>query len=118
MLRADIARPMLNEKLTEAGASVADLTIYQTKTAASLPEKVARALRDYRIDYVTFTSSSTVRNFVQMLGDASLLDGVKLASIGPITSKTAIELGLTLSVEATRYDIDGLIEAIVASEQA
>ncbi|QNN22081.1 uroporphyrinogen-III C-methyltransferase [Planctomycetales bacterium ZRK34] len=117
MLRADIARPALNEKLTEAGATVDDLTIYQTKTAESLPDDVVEALRDKRVDYVTFTSSSTVRNFVQLLGDASLLEDVKLASIGPITSKTAAELGLTLSVEAMRYDIDGLIEAIVTAER-
>ncbi len=116
MLRADIARPALRERLTQAGASVEDLCIYQTVASKDLPEDVWQALRDGRVDYVTFTSSSTVRNFVELLGrEGSVLDGVKIASIGPITSATVRELGLKVAVEAERFNIAGLVEAICGS---
>jgi len=114
MLRADIARPALKEKLTEAGAQVDDLSIYQTKKVESLPDHVVDALRGKSVDYVTFTSSSTVRNFIDLLGgERDTLDGVALASIGPITSKTMGELDLKPTGEAEKHNIAGLIEAIV-----
>jgi len=114
MLRADIARPVLRERLVEAGAIVEDLCIYVTRTARSLPEPVLEALRESRVDWVTFTSSSTVRNLLEMLGhERRLLANVKLASIGPITSQTLREAGLSVYVEAQRYNIDGLVQALV-----
>jgi uroporphyrinogen-III synthase len=67
-------------------------------------------------DWITFTSSSTVRNFVAMAGAeaiAGVLAGVKVASIGPITSATARELGIEVTVEASVFTMDGLVEAIL-----
>lgn len=114
MLRADIARPALREKLTEAGARVEDLPVYRTKPAEALPEALIEALQQKRVDWITFTSSSTVRHFLELLGDRrGLLEGVKLASIGPVTSQTVRELGLTVALEAERHDIAGLVEALV-----
>ncbi|MBI1370457.1 MAG: uroporphyrinogen-III C-methyltransferase [Planctomycetes bacterium] len=116
MLRADIARPVLAQKLADAGASVDDVSIYETKTSAALPDEVIEALREKKVDYVTFTSSSTASNFVELLGkDREILEFVKIASIGPITSQTARNLGLDVHIEATTYNIDGLIAAIVAA---
>jgi uroporphyrinogen III methyltransferase / synthase len=113
LLRADIARPALRQKLTEAGAIVQDLCLYETRCPPGLPEDVLSALRRRRVHLITFTSSSTVRNFVDLLGqERPLLEGVTLASIGPITTQTLRDLGLTPNVEATEYDIDGLVAAI------
>jgi len=61
--------------------------------------------------WITFTSSSTVKNFVALAG-ADSLAGVKIASIGPITSATARELGLTVHAEANPHTVAGLIEAV------
>jgi uroporphyrinogen III methyltransferase/synthase len=63
-------------------------------------------------DWITFTSSSTVGNFVAAAG-AAALEGVKVASIGPITSKTARSLGIEVTVEAASFTIDGLVDAIL-----
>lgn len=114
LLRADIARPALPELLTQAGAQVTDLAIYQTRLARELPVDVLEALWQRQVEWVTFTSSSTARNLVQLLGEeANLLESVKIASIGPITSRTVRELGYAVAAEAKRSDIDGLVEAIV-----
>jgi len=63
-------------------------------------------------DYVTFTSSSTVRNLTEALGDRFPAEA-RIVSIGPITSEAAREAGLDVAVEAERHDIDGLIEALL-----
>ena len=63
-------------------------------------------------DWITFTSSSTVRNFVSMAG-AGAIAGAKVASIGPIASATARELGIEVSVEASVFTVDGLVEALL-----
>jgi uroporphyrinogen III methyltransferase/synthase len=68
-----------------------------------------------KADYVTFTSSSTVRNFVEALGDRDgLPESTRVVSIGPVTSGTARELGVRVDVEAARHDIDGLVSALLA----
>lgn len=116
LLRADIARPALAEKLAAAGAPVDDVAAYRTLAVDALPESVLDALRDRRIDWLTFTSSSTARNLIDLLPDRSLIEGVKIASIGPSTSATIEQLGLTVTTEAERADITGLIQAILATE--
>ena len=118
MLRADIARPALPLLLTEAGAMVTELTVYETRLAASLPEPVWAALRERRVDWVTFTSSSTARNMAELLGDErGLLEGVRVASIGPITSDTLRGLGLEPTVEAETSNVQGLVDVLVAAAQ-
>jgi len=77
---------------------------------------VLERLADGSVDVVTFTSSSTVRNFVELAKGIDLADAMKdvlVASIGPITSDTARELGLTVGFEASEYTIPGLVQAIV-----
>ena len=114
LLRADIARPALPKLLGDAGAEVLELAIYETQLAPALPDTVMEGLQAGRIDWVTFTSSSTARNFVELLGaKRAVLGSIKTASIGPITSKTMRELGLEVTVEATTSNIDGLVEAMV-----
>ena len=117
MLRADIARPALRQRLGDAGAVVDDLAIYETKPPVALPNDVLTALGKGNVDWITFTSSSTVRNTIELLGpEAGLLKRVKIASIGPITSATVRRLGFDVSVEAGTSSLDGLITAMVEEE--
>ena len=114
--RADIARAILPDTLqNEMGAIVNDVVAYRTVRGGGDATILKELLEEGMIHYVTFTSSSTVKNFVEML-DANnlhdLLKGVKLVSIGPITSESARDLGLTIDIEATEYTIDGLVEAL------
>ncbi len=121
LLRADIARPALVTLLEEAGAVVNEVTAYQTKIAAALPQPVLDALGEGRVDWITFTSSSTAANLVQLLGgpgNLQLLRGVRLASIGPITSQTMRDCGLTVTVEARRHTIPGLVAALAGFDQS
>ncbi|MGQ9497243.1 MAG: uroporphyrinogen-III C-methyltransferase [Desulfotomaculales bacterium] len=113
--RADIARKLLAEALAELGAEVTEVAVYRTVPVAKDAAPVRRALDRGEIDVVTFTSSSTVHNFVSLVGPgeaAALLAGCVVASIGPITSRTARAYGIRVDVEAERYTIDGLVEAI------
>jgi uroporphyrinogen III methyltransferase/synthase len=116
LLRADIARPLLRDRLTEAGAAqVDDVAVYQTQRAASLPTELVEALERGDVHWITFTSSSTARNFVELLGPdyAKQLKGIRLASIGPITTQTLRELKLRPSAAAEQFNIGGLIQAMV-----
>ena len=116
LLRADIARPVLRDRLRENGAAeVRDVAIYETRPAAELPRHLLEALDARQVTWVTFTSSSTAANFARLLGSGyrTALVGVRLASIGPITSRTLREQGLEPSVEAKTFNIDGLVAAII-----
>jgi uroporphyrinogen III methyltransferase/synthase len=106
--RAAEARDVLPDALAARGAEVEVLPLYDT-VAEALGEPIEEA------DYVTFTSSSTVRFFME---SAALPDGARVVSIGPVTSATARELGLEVHVEASQHDIDGLVEALLADAGA
>jgi len=111
--RAAQARDVLPDALRERGAEVDVTSLYET-VADPLSDAEIAAVG--RADYVTFTSSSTVRFFFAAAGDA-LGPGVRLASIGPVTSQTLREHGHEPDVEAERHDIDGLIAALVADAE-
>jgi len=114
--RADIARKILPEALTTLGAQVDEVTAYRTVLGAGDAEDIRDMLAKGSIDLITFTSSSTVRNFVTLLEAAApgqLVGEAKVASIGPITSATARELGLPVHIEAHEYTINGLVQAIL-----
>lgn len=114
LARAAGARDVLPRALAEAGAEVTDVATYQAAPTAQLPEAARKALRERRIDAVTFTSSSTVTSFMKLLGnERDLLGGVRIACIGPITAAAARDLGLEVAIEACEYTTDGLIAALV-----
>ncbi len=116
--RADIARKVLPQALREMGAVVDDVATYRTVLGAGNAQLLREMLAQKKIQILTFTSSSTVKNFVKMIGSENLnelLEGVTVASIGPITSNTARELGIKVTVEAEEYTIDGLVQAIINS---
>ena len=112
--RAAGARDVLPDALRERGVEVDVLALYET-VAEPLSEvdleKVERA------DYVTFTSSSTVRFFLASAGKR-LSSRTRLISIGPVTSAALRESGLEPHVEASRHDIEGLVEALVRDAEA
>ncbi|HEY3242241.1 MAG TPA: uroporphyrinogen-III synthase, partial [Phycisphaerae bacterium] len=89
LLRSNLARPALREALVAAGAEYDDIPIYRTGRPAKLPDAARQMLLAGQIDWATFTSSSTFVNLIALLGaDAQrALHGVRIASIGPITSK-------------------------------
>jgi uroporphyrinogen III methyltransferase/synthase len=107
--RAAEARSVLPDSLRERGARVDDVALYDT-VAEPLGDSERAALE--RATYVTFTSSSTVRFLLE--SGVRPPAGARIVSIGPITTGTAEEHGLTVDVEAERHDIDGLVEALVA----
>jgi uroporphyrinogen III methyltransferase / synthase len=111
--RAAEARDVLPEALRGRGAEVDVVALYETVREA--PEAAAvEAARS--ADYVTFTSSSTVRNLTEALGDR-FPRGARVVSIGPITSEAARDAGLEVAIEAARHDVDGLVEALLHDAQ-
>jgi uroporphyrinogen III methyltransferase/synthase len=106
--RAAEARDLLPDALRERGAEVDVVALYDTR-AEPLSDGQLDAASS--ADYVTFTSSSTVRFFHDAGGRVA--DGTRVVSIGPVTSETARELGMRVDVEAERHDIDGLVQALL-----
>lgn len=114
LARAQEARDALPDALQAAGAEVVTVAGYRTVPARDQRYDLLGALREKKIHAVTFTSSSTVRNFISILGEANLnlLTGMILASIGPLTTRTLEDAGLSPQVEAATYTIPGLVEAL------
>lgn len=110
--RARVARDVLPDALRERGAAVEVVDLYETVAERLSDDERAAA---GAADYVTFTSSSTVRFFLEALGGPEALSPTtRLVSIGPVTSATLREHGLEPHVEAARHDVDGLVEALLA----
>ena len=115
LARAAEARDALPELLREAGALVEVVEAYRAVPPGNLAcARLRKILEQGELDAITFTSSSTVRHTLQMLGgDAhELLRGLVVASIGPITTETADGNGLRVNVTAAEYTIDGLVKAL------
>jgi len=111
--RAREARRILPEALREAGALVDEVEVYRTVKPAQGKASLEAILKK-GIDVVVFTSSSTVRNFMELLSDKTALNGVKVAIIGPVTAETARrDYGLEPSIMPAEYTIPSLVEAIV-----
>ncbi|TVL94854.1 uroporphyrinogen-III C-methyltransferase [uncultured Candidatus Kuenenia sp.] len=116
--RADIARSYLPEELQKSGGEVNDLIVYKTLMGQPKDVNILEKVRNGEINIITFTSSSTVRNFVQLIGKeniTSLKGHIQFASIGPITTKTAEEMGIDIAIKAKEYTIPGLVNAILES---
>ncbi|HEY2718841.1 MAG TPA: uroporphyrinogen-III synthase, partial [Solirubrobacteraceae bacterium] len=120
--RARGGRDVLPDALRERGADVDVLDLYET-VAEPLDVETVAAVR--AADYVTFTSSSTVRNLLQAIGaqpasaagehePGIFSSQTRIVSIGPVTSETLTEHGLPIDVEATQHDVEGVLEALLA----
>jgi uroporphyrinogen III methyltransferase/synthase len=118
--RADIAREIVADELRQAGVEVVDVVAYRTAAGTTDDAQgeydIYRMLLDKEIDAVTFTSASTVRNFVTMIGQdqaADLLRATVVASIGPVTAEAAQQLGIATDVMPERYTVPDLVDALV-----
>jgi uroporphyrinogen III methyltransferase/synthase len=116
LMRAQVASPELPKELEALGAIVDDIACYQTVPETEDLNGAAAKLLEEGADWITFTSSSTVENFHARFDLPALLKtfpNLKLASIGPETTKTLAALGLKPTVEAKPHNIDGLVKALV-----
>jgi len=114
--RAREARSVLPVELTRMGAQVDEITVYHTLPVSENSDQLLELLQNGQVDLITFTSSSTVKNFHALLPEdnrQALLQDVTLASIGPITSDTAAKLGFNVDLTAEIYTIPGLCQEIL-----
>lgn len=111
--RADIAPSTLPDGLRELGAEVTEVDAYHTAAPADAATVARETLASGTIDAVTFTSSSTVRNLVSMLGGAELINGCRVVTIGPVTSRTATGLGVRVDREAAEHTVPGVANAVL-----
>ncbi len=117
--RALKAREIVPETLRGAGAQVTVVPVYQNCPEDKPKKNLRTDFKDGRVDMVTFTSSSTVRNFLRMVDAESqeelgrLMEGVDIAAIGPITAKTVTDNGLQVTVQPEEYTISEMIWSIV-----
>ncbi|MDR3405453.1 MAG: uroporphyrinogen-III C-methyltransferase [Chthoniobacter sp.] len=110
LVRAEQARDVLPKELARLGAIVDEAVAYRTMQETDDVSGAQARFREEGADLITFTSSSTVENFLAL--KFPWPSGLKTASIGPITSKTMRENGLKVDVEAKQYDIPGLVKAV------
>ena len=116
--RASKAREILPDELRKMGATLDIVDVYRTVMPENKVESVCKMLEEGEIDMITFTSTSTVTNFMKMFGDKAeqvktWLKDVNIASIGPVTSETVRKLGLNITVEPADSTIDALTDAII-----
>ena len=114
--RAAQARPILPVELSRMGAVVDEIIAYRTKAVYDNADFLLKQLKERKIDIITFTSSSTVKNFHALIPPKdlkSLMENVTIASIGPITADTARVLGFDVHITAESFTIPGLCEAIL-----
>ncbi len=111
LARAQEARDVIPSELAKMGAVVDVLAVYRTAAPQGIEQKAREVFETVRPDWVTLTSSSTVRHLLRAV-PRELLAGVRLASIGPVTSATARAAGLDITVEAAEYTVEGLARAI------
>ena len=118
LVRAKVARDVIPRELRKAGAHVDVVEAYETVVPPTSKRKLQAALKNEskRPHVVTFTSSSTVRNFVALVGKTrGNLSDIRMASIGPVTSATLRECGLEVDIAAKEFTIPGLVRAITDS---
>lgn len=123
LARAKVARDVIPRELRNMGARVDVVEAYETVVPKSSRKRIRALMSNPKLrpNVITFTSSSTVRNFARLLGGRGRpphaeLEGLQFASIGPITSATLRELALPVHLEALEYTIPGLVQAIVRSK--
>jgi uroporphyrinogen III methyltransferase/synthase len=117
--RAAKAREVLPEELAKAGCEVAVLPVYETRLASADPAEIVSALQHGEINYITFSSSSTVENFFAMIAPDVLrgeLGAAKLACIGPVTARTLEKFGFTAHIQPEEFTIPALVAALVADQ--
>ena len=112
--RAKGGRDYLIDKLSEI-CTVKEVNTYETVIDTSKKDEILNILEKYKVEYITFASSSSVRNFVEIIGNENLnkINNCKTISIGPVTSSTAKELNIDIYKQSSKATIDSMIEAII-----
>lgn len=116
ILRPEHVRGDLASVLDERGAVVTDVIAYRTIQPREAGQDIYRMLLDGKVDAVTFASPSSVTQFVELIGRdpaVDLLSTTVVAAIGPVTAEAARQLGLTVQVVPERFDVDGLLDALI-----
>ncbi len=114
IVRASRGRNVLAESLRSSGKSVEQVIVYDSVDTPELNPDIRELLTDRRIDWVTVTSSAIARSLAVLL--AGEFSELRLASISPVTSATLRELGMEPAVEASRYTMEGIVEAVLQSQ--
>ena len=113
--RAAVARDVIPAELAKLGAQVDVVEAYRNVVPPNAPARAREIFAgEKQPDWITFTSSSTVKNLLAITGREAL-EGVRIASIGPVTSSTLRAHGLDIDAEARQFTLDGLVEAILAA---
>jgi uroporphyrinogen III methyltransferase/synthase len=112
--RAYSARDVLPAGLKKLGAKVDVVTAYETANSGKKKEEIEKLFDENRVDVITFTSSSTVNNFVEIMGnDFSYPPKIKIACIGPVTATAAKKAGFSVNIHQEEYTIEGLVRALI-----
>ena len=112
--RAMSARHLLPEGLKKLGAEVDVVTTYQTVNSDRKKEELATLINAGEVDVITFTSSSTVTNFVEIMGADNILPPhIRIACIGPVTASTAEKAGFNIDITQAEYTMDGLVQSLI-----
>ena len=115
--RAEKARNVISEEIKKRGGNIDVVAVYRTSKGEGDVKKIKKLFQNREIDVATFTSSSTVKNFVEMLSGnniADLMKGCIVACIGPITVQTATTMGIRTDIQPDNYTIQGLVDSIIA----
>jgi uroporphyrinogen III methyltransferase/synthase len=113
--RAEKARDVLPKEIRKRGGHIDVVTVYRTGKGEGNIQEVKELFRKKLIDVITFTSSSTVKNFVELLAEKNISKMIKdsvVASIGPVTAATALSLGIKTDIMPPKYTVPGLVKAI------
>jgi uroporphyrinogen III methyltransferase/synthase len=116
--RASVARDVIPEELAKLGAHVDVVEAYRNVVPPNASEQAREIFNNAvkKPDWLTFTSSSTVKNLLALVRKEAI-EGIRIASIGPVTSSTLCAHGLAVDAEAKQFTIDGLVEAILTAHQ-
>ena len=114
ILRAEVAREVLPEALKKLGHRVDIIPLYHTDYENTISSELVELLEKNQIDYVTFTSSSTVEGFAKMIENSNIKpEKVPAAVIGPVTEESCKKHGFNILIRAKEYTIPGLVEALI-----
>ena len=116
IVRPDQARDTLAKELRKRGADVTDVIAYRAVPATESGQDIYKLLLEGKVDAVTFTSAATVRQFVEIIGRDEAIDLLRqtvVATIGPVTAEAAGQLGVAVQVMPVKYDVDGLVDALI-----
>ena len=115
--RAAVARDLIPVEMAKLGAQLDVVEAYRNIVPPSAHARAREIFSsEKKLDWITFTSSSTVKNLLAIAGREAL-QGVRIASIGPVTSASLCAHGLKADAEARQFTLDGLVEAILAAHQ-